>query len=151
MLLLQMLQGYLTATTVCKDCVDAAERAVKNVVVLVVSGAVDTPLELLPGQKVDAAQLGCGILQGVCLADNQQPGMSVACFCALFPFCLLVSLLLRLYSLQNSNETLEAHVFAFLSQYPLWYGCIATYILCCRCARICGQMSYAFAQAYACG
>ncbi len=97
MLLLQVLQRSLTATAVCKDCVDAAERAIKTVVVLVVSGAVDTPLELLPGQEVDAAQLGCGILQGVCLADNQQTGMWVACFCSLLILCLLFSLLLKLY------------------------------------------------------
>ena len=86
MLLLQVLQSSLTADAVSKRLGDAAERAVKQVVVLAVSGAVDMPLELLPGQKVDAAQLGCGILQGVCLADNQQTGMWVACFCSLLIF-----------------------------------------------------------------
>ena len=97
MLLLQVLQSSLTATAVCKQLVDAGQRAIKDVVVLVVSGAVDTPLELLPGQKVDAAQLGCGILQGVCLADNHHSGMWVACFCSLLILCLLFSLLLKLY------------------------------------------------------
>ncbi len=57
MLLLQVLQGSLTAEAGSKHRVDAA---IQDVVVLVVSGAVDMPLELLPGQKVDAAQLGCG-------------------------------------------------------------------------------------------
>ncbi len=94
MLLLQVLQSSLTATAVSKQLVDAGQRAIKDVVVLVVSGAVDTPLELLPGQKVDAAQLGCGILQGVCLADNHQTGMWVACFCSLLILfsCFLCSL-----------------------------------------------------------
>ncbi len=85
-MLLQVLQSSLTAEAVSKSCVDAAERAVQDMVVLAVSGAVNMPLELLPGQKVDAAQLGCGILQGVCLADNQQTGMWVACFCSLLIF-----------------------------------------------------------------
>ena len=97
MLLLQVLQSSITATTVCKRLDDAGQRAIKDVVVLVVSGAVDTPLELLPGQKVDAAQLGCGILQGVCLADNHQMGMWVACVCFLLILCFLFSLLLEPY------------------------------------------------------
>ncbi len=91
MLLLQVLHSSLTAGAVSKRRGDAAQCAIQDVVVLVVSGAVNMPLELLPGQKVDAAQLGCGILQGVCLADNQQTGMWVACFCSLLILCLLFS------------------------------------------------------------
>jgi len=69
MLLLQVLQSSLTATAVSKQLVDAGQRAIKDVVVLVVSGAVDTPLELLPGQKVDAAQLvGSEVALGVAWA-----------------------------------------------------------------------------------
>lgn len=97
MLLLQVLQSSLTAAVVSKRLGGAGQRAIKDVVVLVVSGAVDTPLELLPGQKVDAAQLGCGILQGVCLADNHQTGMWVACVCFLLILCFLFSLLLEPY------------------------------------------------------
>ncbi len=58
MLLLQVLQSSLTAEAVSKHRGDAAQCAIQDVVVLVVSGAVDTPLELLPGQKVDAAKTG---------------------------------------------------------------------------------------------
>ena len=97
MLLLQVLQSSLTAAVVSKRLGGAGQRAIKDVVVLVVSGAVDTPLELLPGQKVDAAQLGCGILQGVCLADHHQqecglPDSVLSCL-----LCPLFSLLLKLY------------------------------------------------------